>query len=488
MSSGTGNNLQSVWGSSSSVVFTVGLAGISGTILQYLGYYSTTGWDAVTGLGTPNVSNLLAITPVVTPTIGYSPASLTFTATQGGANPANQTLNIQNTGGGTLSWSIGDNAAWLGLNPTSGSSTGQQNPATASVNISGMTAGTYNATITITASGATNTPRTVPVTLTINPPSTIGYSPASLTFTATQGGANPANQTLNIQNTGGGTLSWSIGDNASWLGLSPTSGSSTGLQNPVTVSVNISGMTAGTYNATITITASGATNTPRTVPVTLTISPLSPTIGYSPASLTFTATQGGANPANQTLNIQNTGGGTLSWSLSGNPSWLGLSPTSGSSTGQQNPVTVSVNISGMTAGTYNATITITASGATNTPRTVPVTLTINPIATGKMHVKSIGMALSLFSGFTRASATITIVDSSGNPVSGATVSGHWSGISSGTVSGITNTNGRITLSSGYIYNPPLGSIFTFTVDNVSLTGWSYYQAANLETSHSITVT
>ena len=318
MSSGTTNNLQSVWGSSSSVVFTVGLAGISGTILQYLGYYSTTGWDAVTGLGTPNVSNLLAITPVVTPTIGYSPASLTFTATQGGANPANQTLNIQNTGGGTLSWSIGDNAAWLGLNPTSGSSTGQQNPATASVNISGMTAGTYNATITITASGATNTPRTVPVTLTINPPSTIGYSPASLTFTATQGGANPANQTLNIQNTGGGTLSWSIGDNASWLGLSPTSGSSTGLQNPVTVSVNISGMTAGTYNATITITASGATNTPRTVPVTLTISPLSPTIGYSPASLTFTATQGGANPANQTLNIQNTGGGTLSWSLSGN--------------------------------------------------------------------------------------------------------------------------------------------------------------------------
>jgi hypothetical protein len=101
----------------------------------------------------------------------------------------------------------------------------------------------------------------------------------------------------------------------------------------------------------------------------------SPTIGFSPSSFTFNATQGGSNPANQTLNIYNSGSGALSWSLSDDASWLTLSPTSGTDTGSPS---LSVNISGMSAATYNGTITITATGATNTPQTVPVTLTIAP--------------------------------------------------------------------------------------------------------------
>ena len=42
------------------------------------------------------------------------------------------------------------------------------------VNTTGLSAGSYNATITVTATGATNTPQTVPVTLTINAPPTLG--------------------------------------------------------------------------------------------------------------------------------------------------------------------------------------------------------------------------------------------------------------------------------------------------------------------------
>jgi len=303
-------------------------------------------------------------------TIGYSPTSFSFTATQGGSNPPNQSLNITNIGGGTLSWSISDNANWLSLSPTSGTNSGT---VTLSVNIAGLTAGNYNATITITATGATNSPVSIPVTLTVNaPPPTIGYSPTNFSFTATQGGPNPSNQTLSISNTGGGTLNWSVSDNASWLSLNPTSGTNSGT---VTLSVNIAGLTAGTYNATITITATGATNSPVSIPVTLTVNPPPPTIGYSPTSFSFTATQGGSNPPSQTLSISNTGGGTLSWSASDNANWLSLSPTSGTNSGT---VTLSVNIAGLTANTYNATITITAAGATNSPATIPVTLIVNP--------------------------------------------------------------------------------------------------------------
>ncbi|TKJ46448.1 hypothetical protein CEE34_08920, partial [Candidatus Aerophobetes bacterium Ae_b3a] len=108
--------------------------------------------------------------------------------------------------------------------------------------------------------------------ITVTPTSTIAYSPTSFSFTAVEGGSNPANQTLGIWNSGGDTLNWSVSDNATWLSLSPTSGSSTGETDNVTVSVNISGLSAAPHNATITISASGASNTPQTVPVTLTIS------------------------------------------------------------------------------------------------------------------------------------------------------------------------------------------------------------------------
>src|SRR5262249_3070903 len=70
----------------------------------------------------------------------------------------------------------------------------------------------------------------------------------------------------------------------------------------------------------------------------------SPTIGVSPSSLSFTATAGGANPANQSLSITNTGGGTLNWSATSNASWLSVSPASGTA---PSTLTASVDITGL---------------------------------------------------------------------------------------------------------------------------------------------
>lgn len=105
--------------------------------------------------------------PPPPPTIGVSPASLSFTATAGGSNPANQTISITNTGGGTLDWTASDDAPWLTVSPASGTA---PSTLTASVDISGLTAGTYNGTITISATGAANTPVIVLVTLHLKPP------------------------------------------------------------------------------------------------------------------------------------------------------------------------------------------------------------------------------------------------------------------------------------------------------------------------------
>jgi hypothetical protein len=113
----------------------------------------------------------------------------------------------------------------------------------------------------------------------------------------------------------------------------------------------------------------GGTTPPPTDPP-----PASPSLDVTPSTLGFSAVQGGAAPAAKTVAISNTGGGTLSWSVSESAAWLGVSASAG--TGN---ATISVNVypAGLAAGTYTGTITVNASGgATGSPKTVGVTLTV----------------------------------------------------------------------------------------------------------------
>lgn len=322
------------------------------------------------GIGKTAVPIMLTVNPTA-PAISLSPAMLSFNGTAGGANPAALTIGVSNTGGGTLSWTATDNAAWLTLSPASGTNSGS---ITAAVNLGGLAAGTYSSAITISATGAST--KTVPVTLTVAAPTappSISFSPSGLSFSGTAGGTSPAAKTLTISNSGGSTLAWTATDNTAWLTLSPSSGTNTGTVN---ASVNLSGLAAGTYNATVTLAAAGAIT--KTVPVTLTVTALTSggTIALSPTSLTFSGTLGGANPASKTVSLTNPGGGTLTWSISDNANWLTVSPVSGTTTTEADTLTAAINLSGLAAGTYNGVITITASGSSTSPRTIPVTLTL----------------------------------------------------------------------------------------------------------------
>ena len=287
--------------------------------------------------------------------IGVVPTSLSFTAQQGGGNPASQNLRLSNSGGGSLNWTVSDDAAWLTLSPASG--TGN-----ATVTVTALTGalvtGTYNGVLTISATGAASV--SVPVTFTISPAATsISVSPTSLTYSGIQGGADPVNQSVTVTSNG----SWTASSNASWLSLSPASGSGNGT---ITTSVNLANATVGTNSATITVTGGGTT---RTANVTLTVSSGSLTV--APTGLSFTATQGAANPAIQSVTVTSNG----SWTVSDNASWLTISPASGSNNGT---ITASVNTSTASLGSNTAIVTVTGGGIT---RTVNVTLTVNAPAT-----------------------------------------------------------------------------------------------------------
>ena len=100
--------------------------------------------------------NVHEVTPS-TPAIYRAPSSLSRTVTEG-SNASSQSFSVGNSGDGTLSYSISDNVAWLSCTPPSGTSTGETDTIAINYSTSSLSVGTHNATITISASGASNSP------------------------------------------------------------------------------------------------------------------------------------------------------------------------------------------------------------------------------------------------------------------------------------------------------------------------------------------
>jgi hypothetical protein len=272
--------------------------------------------------------------------------------------------------------------AWLNVNGAASAAGTNAGTLAVSVSPTGLAAGTQTGMISITASGATNTPQNISVSFTITaaPTPTIGLSSTNLSFTGVQGGTSPAAQPVTINNSGTGTLAWTASESAAWLNISPTSGSvPAGSSNTLSVSVSTTGLAAGTVSAPIMVSASGATNTPQTITVSLTVT-AQPALSLSPVSLSFAGTQGGANPASKLLSVTNPGSGTLTWSATSGATWITLVPTSGTTTTETDSITVSINTANLTPNTYNGVITV--SGGTGvTAQTVSVTLTVSAPAT-----------------------------------------------------------------------------------------------------------
>ena len=92
-----------------------------------------------------------------------------------------------------------------------------------------------------------------------------------------------------------------------------------------------------------------------------------------------------------------------------------------------------------------------------------------------MHVADLDIVEKLRGKSRQIQVTVTVVDSDGVPVGGATVTGNWSGALSGIASGLTGLDGTVTFSTGKL---ALGGSVTFTVANVTHASLSYDPLAN----------
>ncbi len=109
-------------------------------------------------------------------------------------------------------------------------------------------------------------------TVVTSPDPVIAVSTTSVSQ-STSVGVNPGNKTFSVSNSGSSTLNYSLvktdtGDGTSWFNISPTSGSSTGEADTITITYNAAALSAATYNAEITVSGNSA-NSPVTVDVSL---------------------------------------------------------------------------------------------------------------------------------------------------------------------------------------------------------------------------
>ncbi len=129
-----------------------------------------------------------------------------------------------------------------------------------------------------------------------------------------------------------------------------------------------------------------------------------------------------------------------------------------------------------TPGTYTASLVVVDnSGLSSVADTVTITVQNN----NYVYVANIAMSRSTSKQGTQATATVTVRNQNGALVSGATVTGQWSGLTSGTVSKTTSRTGTAALTSTRTKST---GTFTFTVTGITISGSTYSPANNTETS------
>jgi hypothetical protein len=209
------------------------------------------------------------------------------------------------------------------------------------------------------------------------------YAPTTLTFAAAEGTSSPPAKTVTFSTKSFVQKNWTATAASPWLIISPASGTISTEQDTISVQVNPSGLSTGTYSSSFDIAVTGKYDRIRTatIPVTLVVSTggttVTPSVLLNPASLSFSGTAGGANPLAQTINLLNPTGGTLSWTLTESAPWLALNITTGTTTTETDQISASLGISGLSAGTYSTIISVTASDASNSPQQIPVSLTLS---------------------------------------------------------------------------------------------------------------
>lgn len=140
-----------------------------------------------------------------------------------------------------------------------------------------------------------------------------------------------------------------------------------------------------------------------------------------------------------------------------------------------------------TAGTYNASLTVTDNSGAQSVGTVTIVVSAVPVTSTKtVNVSSMAISWLKSSSTTGyVSCTIKVVDQTGKAASRANVAITASGFVSGSATATTDSTGTVTINSSKLSSTLTGST-TFTVNGVTLSGYTYDATKNVKSSVTLT--
>jgi uncharacterized protein (TIGR03437 family) len=313
--------------------------------------------------------------------VGPSPLSFHFTA--GSAAQVDHPLYINPSAPGAAFTTATSGGAWLSVAPAAGTVPGAS---IVSVNPSGLSAGSYQGTVTVTVTNAIPPQQRIVVNLVIDPAGApqLSVDSTTINLSSTRNGHSDS-KNLQIVNIGSGNVVFRTAvSGGSWLSVQPDSGSaSIAANSTLVVTANPQGLDPGTYTGRVVITPDNGS--PINVDVFFTVTAATRTMLLSQSGLTFTAVaQGGAVPS-QNFGILNTAEGVMDWSISATTltggSWLTLSSTKGATDAASIDVPlidVGITASGLVPGEYHGLITVMSPSAANSPQIASVLLRVLP--------------------------------------------------------------------------------------------------------------
>jgi large repetitive protein len=365
--------------------------GISGTpTTAGTSSFTVTATDSSTPASTGTVSLSITVRPFSADLI-LSSGSVSFLLASGTTVlPAAQSVQVAST---DVTQTIGytvvvspASATWLGVSPAAGSTPGSVSLSLTSAALSLAGSATpYQASVAVTCTTGTcngNT-QTVGVSLTVTSlPPQLTVVGGLLAFNTMSSTPQPTTQTLNIENSGGGSIGFaSITCGAPWCTVSGVPGSlGAGLEAQLSVTADPTGLSSGYYYTDLSILSSAGSDN---IPVTFQIAS-NGVLTLAPAGAEFALPQGGAALGDTTFLVTVTGSSPVSFTAAVQPGapWLSVLHGSGSASGTQ-PATVSFEfiaptVAALAPGAYYGTIQVTSSGAQNSPQSFEVVLNVTP--------------------------------------------------------------------------------------------------------------